>query len=174
VQARSGLDDSGLNYTTITGVVTMWGQPISVEFQQQDLTLFTTSTSISASVSTSTSTTAQPSISAGVSTSTSTTAQPSNTVAQPYASPTVTTIPSSAIASGLSIGAKAGIAIAAVIGGFLILASLAFLFLRRRSVTNRQPYAQQNANLREIKELDGWETHHPVEMPASVQVVELG
>jgi hypothetical protein len=160
VQARSGLDDSGLNYTTITGVVMMWGQPISVEFQQQDLTLFTTSTSTSASVST----------------STSTTAQPSNTVTQPYASPTVTTIPSSALASGLSVGAKAGIAIAAAIGGVMILASLVFLLLRRRSVANRQLYAQQDAKLWKGKELGGWEFHHPVEMPVSrksVQVVEL-
>jgi hypothetical protein len=163
VQARNGLDDSGLNYTTITSLVTMWGQPISVEFQEQDLTLFTTSTSTSASIST----------------STSVTAQPSNTVTQPYASSTVTPMQSSVPASGLSVGAKAGIAIAIAIGSFLILAALWYLLLRRRIVVKRQLYAQRDANAAnpwERRELQGSEIRHPVEMPASrkpVQFIEL-
>jgi hypothetical protein len=157
VQARSGADDSGLNYTTITGLVTMWGQPISVEFQQRDLTLFTTGTSTSSSVST----------------SISTTAQPSNTIAQPYTSPTVTITPSSAPTSGLSVVATAGIAIAVAIGGFLILASVVFFFVRRRRAAKRQPYARQGAKPWERKELDGREIRHPVEMLASRRIIEL-
>lgn len=157
MRARSGADDSGLNYTTITGLVTMWGQPISVEFQQRDLTLFTTSTSTSSSVST----------------SISTTAQPSNTIAKPYASPTVTITPSSAPTSGLSVGATAGIAITVAISGFLILASVVLFFVRRRRAAKQQPYAQQDAKLWERKELDGREIRHPVEMPASGRIIEL-
>lgn len=161
VQARNGADDSGLNFTTITGTVTMWGQPISVEFQQQDLSLFTTSTTTSATVSA----------------SILTTAQPSNRITQPYSSPTVSTTPSSAPSSSLSGGAKAGIGITVGIGGFLIFWAVVFVFLRSRAMAKRQPYPQQDTQLWKIEELAGLQVRHPVEMSAlptsARQIAEL-
>ena len=76
VAARSSIDNSGLNSTTVAGPILMWGQPISVGFQQKDLALFITTKSTSTS--------------SRLSTSTSTSAQPLNTITQPYSGPTAT------------------------------------------------------------------------------------
>ena len=43
VSARSA--DSALNMTAVSGPITMWAQPITVEYQQSDTSLFVTSTS---------------------------------------------------------------------------------------------------------------------------------
>ena len=47
VSARSA--DSALNMTAVSGAITMWAQPITVEYQQSDASLFITSTSLSTS-----------------------------------------------------------------------------------------------------------------------------
>ena len=126
VPARS---DTALNSTTVTGPIIMWGQPISVEFQQRDLTLFTTITSTMAS-----------------------TAQPSNTATRPTVSPTVSMVSTSLPNSGLSASAKAGISVAAVICALIVLGIIVFLILRRRKAMKRHPISTKD-------ERDQWQRH---------------
>lgn len=87
----------------------MWGQPISVEFQQQDLTLFPTST-----------------------TTTMATAQPSQAATQGTGGPTSMVPGPASDHSGLSSGAAAGIGIAVALCALGMIAGIIFLFLRRR------------------------------------------
>jgi hypothetical protein len=107
VQARA--NDTDLTTTTITGPVTMWGQPVMVEFQKEDLSLFSTSTS----------------------TSSSTTASPSATRTQPAATSPVSATPSTKPNIGLSTGAKVGIGVGVAIAVLLLL-GVGIFFLRRK------------------------------------------
>ena len=116
VPARANNSDL-LPSTTVSGPLTMWGQPIEVAFRQQDLSLYTTSTSAPAS-----SANAQPS---------------SNPVTQAAATATPLprlTSPTSAPSSSnsLSTGAKAGIGLGVAVIGMFLLGLALFLFWRRR------------------------------------------
>ncbi len=125
VPARANASDL-LPSTTVSGPLTMWGQPIEVAFRQQDLSLYTTSTSSPVS-----SANAQPS---------------SNPVTQAAATATPLpplTSPTSAPSNNnsLSTGAKAGIGLGvAVIGMFLLGLALFLLWRRRRRARSEEQH----------------------------------
>lgn len=134
VPARAEQD---LNITTVTGPLIMWGQPISIEFQERDLTLFTTGTATETS-------------------SGSSNAQPANTSAQSTSQATDSSLPTSSPDSGLSTGAKAGIGIAVAIGVLGIIMAVAFVLLRRRkAVKNLRGQVVADTVHWQRKELDG-------------------
>jgi LPXTG-motif cell wall-anchored protein len=108
---RARANDSDLATTAISGPVTMWGQPVMVEFQQKDLTLFSTSVSTSSTRSA--------------------TASPSATTKQAAVTSTAPPTPGTNPNSGLSTGAKAGIGVGIAIGALFLL-GVAFFFLRRK------------------------------------------
>ncbi|KAL4811737.1 hypothetical protein BDW67DRAFT_171374 [Aspergillus spinulosporus] len=102
--------------TQITGPITMWAQPITVELQASDMSLFVTenTTTISNTTATSSSTTA--------SLATTTTA----------VEPTITDEPTDSGSGGISTGAGIGIGMGVGVGGLAVLGAAIFWFLRRR------------------------------------------
>ena len=96
------------------GQVTMWAQPLTVAYQQRDLSLFSTSSSAASSSASGSSidSSAATSSSGAASTSSAAAAQEDNT--------------------GLSTGAKAGIGVGVALGVLALLALGIFLLLRRR------------------------------------------
>ncbi|MCJ1432473.1 hypothetical protein MMC27_001830 [Xylographa pallens] len=109
----------------------MWGQAVTVEYQQQDLSLFPSATTTSLSP---TSTMASPS--AGSSTQPISTLAASATVATALA-PTLTASAPAATTSAtqstaLSTGAQVGIGIGAAVAFILLLGIVVILFKRRR------------------------------------------
>lgn len=111
--------------TQVTGPVTMWAQPILVELESSDLSLFvsaTTSTTQSTPTTTQTTSTTQSQTTGAMTTSTS---------------PSTTNSPAR---SGLSSGAKAGIGVGVGLGvvGALALVA-AFFLIRRRKQSNPPP-----------------------------------
>ncbi|KAK5999738.1 hypothetical protein QM012_005144 [Aureobasidium pullulans] len=124
----SSLDGSTAIFTVVSGLITMWAQPITVAFQSSDLSLFTTSSpsissALSATISKSTSTSS--STSSSSSSGSSSTITSSGTVAT--TSPAATKVPS----SGPSDGVIAGIVIGAM-AAIALIASAIFLFRRQR------------------------------------------
>ena len=112
-------DEPGKN-TEITGSITMWAQPITVELQSSDSSLFVTSTT-------------QPA-------TTTTDAQPTSTASQP----TETAGPStSSESSGLSTGAGIGVGVGVGVGGIAIFAALGLWLLRRRRNSRKSPTHEQ-------------------------------
>jgi hypothetical protein len=147
-------DEQDLNITTVTGVLIMWGQPISIGFQRDDVTLFTTGT-------------------ATVTYTGAATAQRSDGITQSTSGPTGSGVPTSSPDSGLSTGAKAGIGIAAAVGAFAVLTAMGFVFLRRRKAM--KPLRGQitdNGDQWQRKELDG--SPYRGELPDSLSRQELG
>jgi hypothetical protein len=126
---RARANDSDLATTAISGPVTMWGQPVVVEFEQKDLTLFSTSVSTS-------------------STSSSTTASPSATTQQAVITSAVSPTPSTNPHSGLSTGAKAGIGVGVVIVALFLVGLASFFLIRKRK-------AGQKAGQKPTNGLDG-------------------
>ncbi|MCJ1406867.1 hypothetical protein MMC19_000937, partial [Ptychographa xylographoides] len=120
------VNDSDLTTTAVSGQITMWGQPITVEYEASDLSLFTTSTSSS--------TTSTSSSSTGTSSSTSSATQAPGTTSGP-------TIIATSTSNGLSSGAIAGIVVAALVIAIL-LAIIAFLLLRRKRRAQAEPNYQ--------------------------------
>lgn len=117
VPARDG---NTLNSTTVTGPVTMWGQPLTVEYQASDLSLFTTSTIAIATKS-------------PASTPSTLIALPSPPAAS---QPAPTTINTPVSKDSLGPGVIAGIAIG--IGALSIaLLAVAFLLFRRKRKQRR-------------------------------------
>jgi hypothetical protein len=119
--------------TQVSGPITMWAQPIQIQLQATDSSLFTTATSTSASASNSATATA-------TATSTSTSASGA---------------PSSSSGSGLSQGASIGIGVGVGVGGALIIAALAFWFFRRRKMKKNMDPSYQRAGHPEASELGG-------------------
>jgi len=117
VSART--EKSDLGTTTVTGPITMWAQPIYIQYAQQDLSLFSTSTPTSASVSKST-------------------PAPSSTRTAPTSTSTVAATSKDTTDGGLSTGATAGIAIAASICGLIAIAAVFLLFMRKRRAKRTQ------------------------------------
>ena len=114
-----------LTTTTITGPITMWAQPLYVEYRKQDLSLFSTSSPTTTT------------------TSSSSAVQPSSAASSAISAPTSSssngsdTNPSN---NGLSTGAKAAIGVGAALGALVILSAIFFSFMRsRRSNKQRQP-----------------------------------
>jgi len=106
----STLDGTTTGFTTVSGLITMWAQPITVAYQSTDLGLFTTTT---------------PSTSPSTTTS-STTSQSTTTTNSSSPSPTPTQTPGSSLSSGGIAGTVIGAAavLAVVIG--------AAIYLRRK------------------------------------------
>ncbi len=115
---RARANDTDLTTTAVSGAITMWGQPIVVEYQQKDLTLFSTSVSTSST--------------------SSTTASPSATTNQPALTSTGSPSPSTNPKSGLSTGAQAGIGVGVAIVALILLVIAAF-FLRRKRQAGQKP-----------------------------------
>jgi hypothetical protein len=121
----------GLATTTVTGPLTMWAQPLWIEYQETDLSLFPATTT--SSTSRPTSSTPQPSI---------TMVLPSSSTATSSATPNI--IPS----NRLSHGAIAGIGVGVALVALVFLATALFFCLRRwrssksrRSPTNYNSYS---------------------------------
>ena len=112
----STLDGTTTGFTTVSGLITMWAQPITVAYRKADLPLFTTT---APSTSSSTSTTSQ-------STTTTSTTSQSTTINPSSPSPTPTQTPNASLSSGGTAGTVIGAAavLAVVIG--------AAIYLRRR------------------------------------------
>lgn len=105
----------------VSGTITMWAQPITVEFQQRDLSLFGSSTSADGSSNPTSGgsfvdTTTLP-------TPTSDSSETTGSGSQPTQEPQST---------GLSTGAKAGIGIGAAAGALALIGGLAFFILKKR------------------------------------------
>ena len=113
-------NSSTLSLTTVTGPLTLWGQPMQFAYQATDLSLYITSSS-SSSLPTQSST-AQPSA----------TATPLSTTSNPSSS-TSTSLPVSEGAGGLSRGATAGIAVGSTIAAISIVALAILLFWKKRA-----------------------------------------
>jgi hypothetical protein len=115
----------------VTGPLTMWGQPVSIEYQERDLSLFGTSTSTSAD-SSETSSGGSISNTALLPGAASTTggADPtgSNTSANPISTGTATVTDE----GGLSTGAIAGIGVGVGLAAVTAIGALLFFFLRKR------------------------------------------
>jgi hypothetical protein len=119
VAGRTGMAD--LLSSTVKGPITMWAQPINVEFDEGDLGIFmksSTSSSTIATLPTSLGTT--PAVSSL-----------SSSTGAPQLSPSL----------GLSNGAKVGIGVGVAIG-FLVLA-LAVFFIRRHRIKRRENHGRQ-------------------------------
>jgi hypothetical protein len=98
--------------TQVQGPITMWAQPITVQLQSSDSSLFVSSTATTAASSTSGVTATQPTI-----------AHPTETAFKES---------TSSESSGLSTGAGIGVGVGVGVGGFTILAAIGLWFLRRR------------------------------------------
>ncbi|KIW92027.1 uncharacterized protein Z519_07009 [Cladophialophora bantiana CBS 173.52] len=113
-------NDTDLSSTVVSGPLTMWGQPVTVEYQQKDLSLFgTTSTSSSLSIPTSTTTSSTATATFSVSSGNSTSLLNKDS-------------------SDLSTGDKAGIAIAGILAVLIAVAIGVFLVRKRRDRRKRR------------------------------------
>jgi hypothetical protein len=166
-------DNTDLATTTLfatSSPITMWGQPITIEYQQKDVSLFGSATSSSSSSSsTAAITDSSSSISTTASLSGSSAAQSSV---------------SSTTSSSLSTGAKAGIGLGLGILAVILIALAAFFITKRRQshiptyeTDSKEPWRKPGVHVSELpphsqserRELDGNETQvHPTNgLPAA-------
>jgi hypothetical protein len=140
----------------------MWGQPITIAFQQKDLSLFTTSSSTFSTATSSQKPKA-----------TSMSASPSNTLggslAAQTASPTAA-VPQNSGKSTLSNGAIAGISIVGVVVIGILLGLVVFFRRKRRQTRATSPVQEKDEWVR--GELDGTEVPRdgPYEIHSHEQV----
>lgn len=121
------------------GQVTMWAQPLTIAYQQRDLTLFSTSSSVASSAAASS---VASSANAAISGAAAALSSPS----------------SSDNDSGLSTGAKAGIGVGVALGALALLGlALFLLFRRRRRQQQEAPHsaAYENQPQWPPQEMDG-------------------
>ncbi|CAI7624688.1 unnamed protein product [Penicillium glandicola] len=102
--------------TQVTGPITMWAQPIQVELEASDSSLFVTATTTSNTTTLATST------------------QTSTTSAQSATS----TASTGTETSGLSTGAKIGVGVGVGAAGLVLILALVFWFYRRRQAKAQQ------------------------------------
>ncbi|PYI09852.1 hypothetical protein BO78DRAFT_467656 [Aspergillus sclerotiicarbonarius CBS 121057] len=108
--------------TQITGPVTMWAQPIKIELQSSDSSLF-----VSASTTSTTS--------AAINT---TIADPASSISATTSAPAASSITSGGSANGISSSAEIGIGVGVGVLAAFILAGVCYLILRHRK-TRRSP-----------------------------------
>ncbi|KNG83012.1 hypothetical protein ANOM_009596 [Aspergillus nomiae NRRL 13137] len=108
--------------TQVQGPITMWAQPITIQLQSSDLSLFVSATPTTAASSTSDAPSTQP-----------TTAH--HTTAPPTATASGETTSSGS--SGISTGAGIGIGVGAGVGGLIVLTAIGLWFFRRRRRANK-------------------------------------
>lgn len=121
--------------TEITGPVTMWGQPISILWEQKDLSLFVSATTTSASSTDST--TASETTAASLSTASASTA---STIAAAESDSS-----SGGSSGGLSTGAGIGIGVGVGVAGVAGLAALALWFFMRKKRNQKNPLETPDA-----------------------------
>lgn len=97
--------------TQVSGPLTMWAQPISIQLQATDSSLFVSATT--------------------------TGADPPSTDTGATATSTSDSAASDSGSSGLSTGGKIGVGVGVGVGALAIFALLAFWFLRRRAVSKK-------------------------------------
>ena len=117
-----------MSTTHPTNRYSRWAQPLTIAYQQRDVSLFSTSSSSSSASGSS-------SISSG-------SASSSATSSAAGASQTPSTGDSDA---GLSTGAKAGIGIGVALGALAVIGLAAFLLMRRRKRANMAPHTAEYA-----------------------------
>ncbi|OQD61090.1 hypothetical protein PENPOL_c018G00220 [Penicillium polonicum] len=100
--------------TQVNGPVTMWAQPIQIELQASDISLFVSATTTSDTTTSSTQT--------GAASPNPATPTPANPAAPDTGTET----------SGLSTGARIGVGVGVGAAGLIIIAALAFWLFRRR------------------------------------------
>ena len=151
---RSELDGTTTHFTSVSGPVTMWAQPITVAFQKSDLSLFTTSSAQVTGVKTGVKTTTSHSITTPTSTGGSPNSSANSTSQSTGPAPT-------SPASGLSNGTIAGIAIgAAALLGLLI--GGAILFKRRQKSASSSSAARDTQSTQQDPMQGTYgSTHHP-------------
>lgn len=144
---------SGRGNSTMIKVIgtdlTMWAQPITVEYRQKDLSIFGITSTASGPAETS---------SGGTISNTATLpgANPTNNSSSPAnTSPASTPGQDNPGSTGLSTGAKAGIGIAFGILAVAVIAIAAFFILRRRKQRLGEGVHQENLAMRDSK-------YHPV------------
>jgi hypothetical protein len=151
-------NNTDLTGGTVTGPITMWAQPVTIEYQKSDLILFTLTSSAAPSKTSTASPAASPTLS-------------SNTIPTQTVSSGGTSSPPSSNQS-LSTGAKAGIGIGVAFGSLLLLVGLALLiFVRKKRVKNENPSNNTvEAYVKEIpQEIAGFNSPRPqqqFELPA--------
>ena len=119
VPARA--NDTDLSPSTrVSGPLTMWGQPIQVAFQSEDLSLYTTSTAAPTSQSSSQTS--------------------SNSITHAFATSTPISAPSNGNGNGLSNGAKTGIGIGVAGVALFVLGIVIFLLWKRRQKSSPQQH----------------------------------
>ncbi|CAI7629885.1 unnamed protein product [Penicillium bialowiezense] len=143
--------------TQVSGPITMWAQPIQVQLQASDSSLFVSATTTSNSAS-STATGTK-----GSSSPTSTTGSGSGSGDS-----------SDSGSGGLSTGASIGIGVGVGVGALIVIAGLAFWFFRRRqaqkSAVSNPPYVSVNP---EPSELGGSSQAAPSSTPGHTTMSEL-
>ena len=136
----------GTTSTSLSGSYTMWGVPITVQFQADELSLYTTTTSSVPST-----TSSVPSTTSGVP-STPSISPTTSLVSQPTGpSPAQKSSSHPPSSKQLSTGAKAGITVGVVIG-VLILLGIATLGWRRKRGTGGKATGGNNKGRHELHE----------------------
>ncbi|OJD20250.1 hypothetical protein ACJ73_08415 [Blastomyces percursus] len=122
--------------TQVSGPITMWAQPITIQLHSSDSSLFVTATTITPSASSS----STPSLSF------SSSAQPSSTASQVSETgsgvPTTSPQPGS---NGLSRGAGIGVGVGIGVGGIAIFAAIGLWLWRRRKASKNDGAAFDNS-----------------------------
>ena len=137
---RSELDGTTTKFTSVSGPITMWAQPITVAFQKSDLAMFTTTSAQATGMKTGVKTTTSHSTPTHLSTGGSSGSSTNTTL--PTTSPAPTTT-----ATGLSNGTIAGIAIgAAAVLGLLIGAAIFFQRRQKSASSSSDARDTQSSN----------------------------
>ncbi|KAL2831112.1 hypothetical protein BDW59DRAFT_158057 [Aspergillus cavernicola] len=138
VLARAGNFDT--TTSTVSGPITMWAQPMTVAYEEDDLSLFITTTTTTTTPTT-TPTSTERELETPSSSNPTTSSMPSSTETNATNAPPST----DGSSSKLSTGAKAGIGAGAAAGGLIIIALL-FLLYRRSRQNNAENAASPGIN----------------------------
>ncbi|KAJ5481839.1 hypothetical protein N7475_000651 [Penicillium sp. IBT 31633x] len=166
VTVRQVSDES----TQVTGPVTMWAQPIQIQLEAKDSSLFVTSSPTT--TATTTTTTATGDTPPGATPSPSAPTQPS-----PSTPPGAPTNTATAGSSGLSTGASIGIGVGVGMAGVIVIAGLAFwLFRRHRAKKKLGSNADSSYQHPEASEIDGspFDTSISTPGPGNTEPSEYG
>ncbi|KKK15457.1 hypothetical protein ARAM_005775 [Aspergillus rambellii] len=134
------------NSTEVTGPVTMWAQPITVELQLKDLSIFVSASSSSTAPSAVSATTTQSEPSSTLSSTTSLISTTSTANSESSGVPTTSTVSSNTGSTGLSTAAGIGVGVGVGVGGLAIFAAIGLWFWRQRKSSKNFPTAKMNAS----------------------------